>query len=370
MRIEDLLGREPINLDWPRIREGLTGRVIMVTGAGGSIGSELCQQIASLEPAALILLENSEYNLYRIELELREHFSELSLHAHLADITDAVACDRLFAKYHPQVVFHAAAYKHVPMLETQVREAVKNNILGTKVLAEAADRYGCSEFVLISTDKAVNPANVMGATKRVAEIYVQNLDAKSETRFITVRFGNVLGSAGSVVPLFEKQISAGGSVTVTHPKMERYFMTVREACQLIMQASVLGEGGEIFVLNMGKPVNISRLAEELIRLSGKVLGRDIKIVYTGLRPGEKLHEELFHERELLMETGHEQIRLARYREVGWDLLTNRLDELDKACAAYDTTRLGELLNWFVPERKRVGSTPEKPADVVALAQGD
>ena len=370
VRIEDLLGREPINLDWPRIREGLTGRVIMVTGAGGSIGSELCQQIASLEPAALILLENSEYNLYRIELELREHFSELSLHAHLADITDAVACDRLFDKYHPQVVFHAAAYKHVPMLETQVREAVKNNILGTKVLAEAADRYGCSEFVLISTDKAVNPANVMGATKRVAEIYAQNLDAKSNTRFITVRFGNVLGSAGSVVPLFEKQISAGDPVTVTHPKMERYFMTVREACQLIMQASVLGEGGEIFVLNMGKPVNISRLAEELIRLSGKVLGRDVKIVYTGLRPGEKLYEELFHERELLMETGHEQIRLARYREVGWDLLTNRLDELDKACAAYDTTRLGELLNWFVPERKRVGSTPEKPADVVALAQGD
>ena len=370
VRIEDLLGREPVNLDWPRVREGLTGRVIMVTGAGGSIGSELCQQIASLEPAALILLENSEYNLYSIERELRERFSELSLHAHLADITDAVACDRLFAKYHPQVVFHAAAYKHVPMLETQVREAVKNNILGTKVLAEAADRYGCSEFVLISTDKAVNPANIMGATKRVAEIYVQNLDAKSETRFITVRFGNVLGSAGSVVPLFEKQISAGDSVTVTHPEMERYFMTVREACQLIMQASVLGAGGEIFVLNMGKPVNISRLAEELIRLSGKVLGRDIKIVYTGLRPGEKLNEELFHERELLMETGHEQIRLARYREVGWDLLTNRLDELEKACAAYDTTRLGELLNWFVPERKRVGSTPEKPADVVALAQVD
>ena len=370
VRIEDLLGREPINLDWPRVREGLTGRVIMVTGAGGSIGSELCQQIASLEPAALILLENSEFNLYSVERELREHFSELSLHAHLADITDAVACDRLFARYHPQVVFHAAAYKHVPMLETQVREAVKNNILGTKVLAEAADRYGCAEFVLISTDKAVNPANVMGATKRVAEIYVQNLDAKSETRFITVRFGNVLGSAGSVVPLFEKQISSGESVTVTHPKMERYFMTVREACQLIMQASVLGAGGEIFVLNMGKPVNISRLAEELIRLSGKVLGRDIKIVYTGLRPGEKLHEELFHERELLMETGHEQIRLARYREVGWDLLTNRLDELERACAAYDTARLGELLNWFVPERKRLGSTSEKPADVVALAQGD
>lgn len=370
VRIEDLLGREPVNLDWPRIREGLTGRVIMVTGAGGSIGSELCRQIASLDPAALILLENSEYNLYSSELELREHFSELSLHAHLADITDAVACDRLFAKYHPQVVFHAAAYKHVPMLETQVREAVKNNILGTKVVAEAADRYGCSEFVLISTDKAVNPANVMGVTKRVAEIYVQNLNANSETRFITVRFGNVLGSAGSVVPLFEKQIKAGEAVTVTHPKMERYFMTVREACQLIMQASVLGQGGEIFVLNMGKPVNISRLAEEMIRLSGKVPGREIKIVYTGLRPGEKLHEELFHEREKLMDTSHEQIRLARYREVGWDLLTNRLDEVEKACVAYDTTRLGELLNWFVPERRRAGGTPEKAGEVVSLIQGD
>ena len=370
VRIEDLLGREPVNLDWPRISEGLTGRVIMITGAGGSIGAELCRQIASLEPAALILLENSEFNLYSIELELREQFSELSLHAHLADITDAVACDRLFAKYHPQVVFHAAAYKHVPMLETQVREAVKNNILGTKVVAQAADRYGCSEFVLISTDKAVNPANVMGVTKRVAEIYVQNLDAKSDTRFITVRFGNVLGSAGSVVPLFEKQISAGEAVTVTHPKMERYFMTVREACQLIMQASVLGKGGEIFVLNMGKPVNISRLAEEMIRLSGKVPGRDIKIVYTGLRPGEKLHEELFHEREKLVETSHQQIRLARYREVGWDLLTNRMDELDKTCAAYDTTRLGELLNWFVPERRRVGTAPDKAGEGVNLVQSD
>ena len=370
VRIEDLLGREPVNLDWPRISEGLTGRVIMITGAGGSIGAELCRQIASLEPAALILLENSEFNLYSIELELREQFSELSLHAHLADITDAVACDRLFAKYHPQVVFHAAAYKHVPMLETQVREAVKNNILGTKVVAQAADRYGCSEFVLISTDKAVNPANVMGVTKRVAEIYVQNLDAKSDTRFITVRFGNVLGSAGSVVPLFEKQISAGEAVTVTHPKMERYFMTVREACQLIMQASVLGKGGEIFVLNMGKPVNISRLAEEMIRLSGKVPGRDIKIVYTGLRPGEKLHEELFHEREKLVETSHQQIRLARYREVGWDLLTNRMDELDKTCAAYDPTRLGELLNWFVPERRRVGTAPDKAGEVVNLVQSD
>ncbi len=370
VRIEDLLGRDPVNLDWPRIRDGLTGKVILVTGAGGSVGSELCRQIASLEPAALILVENSEYNLYSIELELRKQFSELSLHAHLADITDAVACDRLFAKYNPQVVFHAAAYKHVPMLETQVREAVKNNILGTKVVAEAADRHGCSEFVLISTDKAVNPANVMGVTKRVAEIYVQNLDRHSETRFITVRFGNVLGSAGSVVPLFEKQINAGEPVTVTHPQMERYFMTVREACQLIMQASVLGEGGEIFVLNMGKPVNISQLAEQMIRLSGKVPGRDIKIVYTGLRPGEKLHEELFHERERLMPTGHEQIRLARYRQVGWDMLNTKFKELHRACEDYETTELGEVLNWFVPERKRSGLEQTKSGEVIALAQAE
>jgi FlaA1/EpsC-like NDP-sugar epimerase len=370
VRIEDLLGRDPVSLDWPRISAGLAGRVIMVTGAGGSIGAELCRQIAGLEPAALILVDNSEYNLYRIELELGEQFAGLSLHGHLADVADPVAVDRLFARHRPQVVFHAAAYKQVPMLETQVREAVGNNVLGTRVVADAADRYDSAEFVLISTDKAVNPANVMGVTKRVAELYVQNLDARSATRFITVRFGNVLGSAGSVVPLFEEQIAAGADVTVTHPLMERYFMTVREACQLIMQASVLGEGGEIYVLDMGKAVNIRHLAEEMIRLSGKVPGRDVRIVYTGLRPGEKLHEELFHEREQLIETSHAQIRQARCRPVGWDLLVNRLAELEKACAVYDTERLGELLNWFVPERLPVASAAQGPATVVALGHHD
>lgn len=352
VHIEDLLGRAPVYLDWPRIRNGLTGKVILVTGAGGSIGSELCQQIADLEPAALILFENSEFNLYSVELNLRERFPGLSLHAHLGDITDKVATERVVGKYCPQMIFHAAAYKHVPMLETQVREAVRNNVIGTQVVANAADKNGCAVFVLISTDKAVNPASVMGATKRVAEIYCQNLDAYSRTSFITVRFGNVLGSAGSVVPLFHKQIKMGGPVTVTHPEMERYFMTVREACQLIMQAGVLGSGGEIFVLDMGKQVKINYLAEQMILLSGKVPGRDIRIEYTGLRPGEKLYEELFHEREKLMATDHAQILQAQYRELGWELLLKKLKELQIASNEYDVERLSEVLNWFVPERNQ------------------
>jgi FlaA1/EpsC-like NDP-sugar epimerase len=352
VHIEDLLGREPVSLDWPRIRSGLTGKVILVTGAGGSIGSELCQQIADLEPAVLILFENCEFNLYSAELDLRERFPQLSLHAHLGDITDKVATERVLEKYRPQVVFHAAAYKHVPMLESQIREAARNNILGTQIVADAAANNGADVFVLISTDKAVNPANVMGATKRVAEIYCQNLNAYSTTSFITVRFGNVLGSAGSVVPLFHKQIKAGGPVTLTHPEMERYFMTVREACQLIMQAGVLGGGGEIFVLDMGKRVKIRYLAEQMILLSGKVPGRDIRIEYTGLRPGEKLYEELFHEREKLMATEHEQILQAQYREMGWELLLKKFEELRFASDEYNVERLSEILNWFVPERNQ------------------
>jgi FlaA1/EpsC-like NDP-sugar epimerase len=233
-------------------------------------------------------------------------------------------------------------------------------VLGTQIVANAADKCGCSEFVLISTDKAVNPANVMGATKRVAEIYCQNLNAKSKTRFITVRFGNVLGSAGSVVPLFRKQIKMGGPVTVTHPEMERYFMTVREACQLIMQAGVLGEGGEIFVLDMGNPVKINYLAEQMILLSGKLPGKDIRIEYTGLRPGEKLYEELFHERERLMATEHEQILQAQYREMGWDLLLKKFKELRTASDEYNVERLGEILNWFVPERKQQKTVQSEP----------
>ena len=348
--IEDLLGRDPVALDWQAIEGGLSGRSLLITGAGGSIGSELCRQLAGLSLEKLILVENSEYNLFCIERELGESFPQLAIHSHLADVTEKGVLDRIFSRYRPQVVFHAAAYKHVPLLEEQIREAMRNNLLGTRNVALAADAHGAEEFVLISTDKAVNPANVMGASKRAAEIYCQNLNDRSETSFITVRFGNVLGSTGSVVPLFKEQIEKGGPVSVTHPDMERYFMTTREACQLIMQASVLGEGGEIFVLDMGQPVRIQYLAEQLIRLSGKKPGEDIEIEYIGLRPGEKLYEELFHEQESLQPTAHEKILQARYRPVPWDELTRFMEDAETACNAYDCRQLSDLLTRLVPER--------------------
>ena len=348
--IEDLLGRDPVALDWQAIREGLEGKAVLVTGAGGSIGSELCRQLAALGVSRLVLAENSEFNLFRIENELREHDPQLALHPHLADVTDARVVDLLFRKYRPQVVFHAAAYKHVPLLEHQLREAMHNNVLGTRNVALAADHWQAEEFVLISTDKAVNPANIMGASKRAAEIYCQNLNDRSGTSFITVRFGNVLGSTGSVVPLFKEQIKKGGPVRVTHPDIERYFMTTREACQLIMQASVLGQGGEIFVLDMGQPVRIQYLAEQLIRLSGKKPGEDIAIEYIGLRPGEKLYEELFHEQESLQPTAHEKILRARYRPVKWEQLKAIMEETEKACLSHDCDSLSKLLTRLVPER--------------------
>ena len=349
--IEDILGRDPVSLDWQAIRSGLCGRKIMVTGAGGSIGSELCRQLARLEPSRLILLENSEYNLYRIEAELRKEFGDCQLDICLADVTDAPRIKQVFELYRPDVVFHAAAYKHVPLLEFQIREAVRNNVLGTRLVADCANRFGCHEFVLISTDKAVNPSSIMGTTKRLAEIYCQNLDARSQTRYVTVRFGNVLDSAGSVVPLFRRQIAAGGPVTVTHPDMERYFMTIPEACQLIMQASVIGAGGEIFVLNMGEPVKIRVLAEQMIRLSGKTPGEEIKIEYVGLRPGEKLYEELFHDDEHLQPTVHDEILLAQYRKVDWEQLDESVALLEQGCARLDEAALLKQLRKFVPESR-------------------
>ncbi len=349
--IEDLLGRDPVSLDWDGIRSGLAGKNILVTGGGGSIGSELCRQIGRLKPASLLLLDQSEFNLYSIEMELKAQFPMLKLHAYIGDVEDPATVERLFATHAPNIVFHAAAYKHVPLLEYQVREAVNNNVLGTRNVAEAAGRHKCSEFVLISTDKAVNPTNVMGATKRLAELFCQNLDARSTTRFITVRFGNVLGSTGSVVPLFRKQIEAGGPLTVTHPDMERYFMTIPEATQLIMQAAVIGDGGEIFVLDMDEPVKISYLAEQMIRLSGKVPGEDIEIKYVGLRPGEKLYEELFHEQEKLQPTGHEKILLAQHRKVDWERLSASMAAMKQACDHFDEACLMQQLQKLVPENR-------------------
>ena len=347
--IDDLLGREPVSLDWGAISAGLAGKVVLISGAGGSIGSELCRQIARLKPASVILFERCEFNLYSIEMELRSLHPDLVLHACLGDVCDRSGVDYVLSTHRPEVIFHAAAYKHVPMLQTQAREAVRNNVLGTKTLALAADKYGCINFVMISTDKAVNPANIMGTSKRVAEIFCQMLDRCSATRYITVRFGNVLGSAGSVVPLFQKQIAMGGPVTVTHPDITRYFMTIPEACQLIMQSVVMGKGGEIFVLNMGEPVKIRYLAEQMIRLSGKIPGEDIKITYTGLRPGEKLYEELFHRQEGLSETGHEKIFLAQSREVAWDYLNEIISAMERSCQEYDDVQCVLLLKKLVPE---------------------
>ncbi|HHJ18903.1 MAG TPA: polysaccharide biosynthesis protein [Gammaproteobacteria bacterium] len=347
--LDDLLSRDPVSLDWKAINEGVAGKSVLVSGGGGSIGSELCRQIARLGPAELIVFENNEYNLYQIERELHHEYPNLKLHAYLGDVRDRASVVKAFDTYRPDMVFHAAAYKHVPMLEQQAREAVRNNVMGTKLIAAMADRFGCDTFVMISTDKAVNPANIMGATKRIAEIYCQALNKRSETRYITTRFGNVLGSAGSVVPLFHKQIKRGGPITVTHPEITRYFMTIPEASQLIMQAAVIGKGGEIFVLDMGEPVKISYLAEQMIRLSGKIPGEDIQIVYTGLRPGEKLYEELFYDQEDHLPTSHDKILLARSFECDWESLNDNIRALEEACEFYDEARLHELLDKLVPQ---------------------
>jgi len=312
VELEDLLGRDPVSIDLSSIADYLKGRVVMVTGAGGSIGSELCRQIMNFQPDTLILVGRGENSIYEIETELRSKFRDLNIHLHavIADIQDARRLRHLFETYRPHVVFHAAAHKHVPLMELQPIEAVKNNILGTWNLVELAHQYEVERFVMISTDKAVNPTNVMGASKRAAEMIVQSKNSVSRTAFATVRFGNVLGSRGSVIPLFRKQIEAGGPVTVTHPEMTRYFMTIPEAVQLVVQAGALSEGGEIFVLDMGEPVKIVDLARDLIRLSG-FTEKEIPIQFSGARPGEKLFEELLTKEEGTRSTVHDRIFIAR-----------------------------------------------------------
>ncbi|MHB8535991.1 MAG: polysaccharide biosynthesis protein, partial [Sulfuricaulis sp.] len=357
VKIEDLLGREPVSLDWRAITEANRGKTILVTGGGGSIGAELCRQIARLMPARLIVLERSEFNLYSIDMELRRELPGLPLVSLLGDVNDAVQVEHIMRVYSPAVIYHAAAYKHVPMLEDQARAAMSNNVLGTRTVARLADKYGCESFVMVSTDKAVNPANIMGASKRVAEMYCQGLNARSKTRFITVRFGNVLGSSGSVIPLFQQQIAQGGPVTVTHPEIQRYFMTIAEACQLILQAGVIGRGGEIFVLDMGEPVKIAYLAEQLIRLSGKTPGEDIEIEYTGLRPGEKLYEELFHDAEKLAETSHPKILLAHCRQRDREELEKNFDAIQQACDQGDETALKDIMVELVPEHTGLAAKP-------------
>ena len=347
--IDDLLGRDKVELDWQVIQSSLVGKAVLVTGGGGSIGAELCRQVARLGASKLVIFDHSEFNLYNIEREIRETHPHLPLHCMLGDVCDRAALNRLFTTYAPRLIFHAAAYKHVPMLETQAREAVRNNIVGTNEVIEAAQRHSSEALVLISTDKAVRPTSIMGATKRFAELICESRSRHSTTRFITVRFGNVLGSTGSVVPLFRQQIRAGGPVTVTHPEATRYFMTIPEACQLILQACAIGEGGEIFVLNMGDSINIAYLAEQMIRLSGHTPGTDIPIAFTGLRPGEKLHEELFHVEEDLAGTSHDKLLLAAHSLVDSGRVEALYESLAHACEIYDEDAIRRLLIEAVPE---------------------
>ena len=362
--IDDLLGRAKVELDWQTIQSQLAGKSVLVTGGGGSIGSELCRQIARLGAGRLVVFERSEHQLYLIERELHASHPRLELHCMLGDVCDAPALHHAFATWKPRIVFHAAAYKHVPIVEAQAREGVRNNILGTHLVIEAADRFGCESCVLISTDKAVRPSSVMGATKRFAELLCELRNQRSQTRFITVRFGNVLGSAGSVVPLFQEQIKAGGPVTVTHPEATRYFMTIPEASQLILQAAAIGRGGEIFVLDMGEPVSISYLAEQMIRLSGRVPGRDIQIVYTGLRPGEKIEEELFRDDEDLAPTRHEKLLLAAHTTLDAARIREIFDALMRACDDFAEDRIRALLTEAVPEL----SQPAAPARNTKVVQ--
>lgn len=311
VEIEDLLGREPIRVDLDEIMGYVSGRVVLVTGGGGSIGSELCRQVAAHGARQLIIFDVYENNAYDIQLELREKYPGLNLVVLIGSVRNTHRMESVFEKYRPDIVYHAAAHKHVPLMEDSPCEAIKNNVFGTYKTAKAADRYGVQKFVLISTDKAVNPTNIMGASKRMCEMVVQMMDARSKTDFVAVRFGNVLGSNGSVIPLFKRQIEQGGPVTVTHPDIIRYFMTIPEAVSLVLQAGAYAKGGEIFVLDMGEPVKILDLAENLIRLSGYKPGEDIKIEFTGLRPGEKLYEELLMDEEGLQETPNRLIHIGR-----------------------------------------------------------
>jgi FlaA1/EpsC-like NDP-sugar epimerase len=348
VELDDLLGRDPVQLDDAGLLGQLSNKVVLVTGAGGSIGSELCRQVARFSPKKLVLFEASEFALYNIEQELNIKFPQIDVVYLAGDVRDDVRLEQVFGEYKPSVVFHAAAYKHVPLMERHnAWQAVRNNVFGTWRVASCAQKYGAEKFVLISTDKAVNPTNVMGTTKRLAEIVCQGLQRTDGTRFVIVRFGNVLGSNGSVIPKFREQISKGGPITVTHPEITRYFMSIPEAAQLVMQAGYMGKGGKIFVLNMGEPVKIVDLAKDLIRLSG-LSEEDIKIEFTGLRPGEKLYEELLADTEHTLTTPHPKLRIAQARVVSTDELQTMLNWVSSAANVSDEDVRQQMRQW-VPE---------------------
>jgi FlaA1/EpsC-like NDP-sugar epimerase len=353
VQVEDLLGREPVKLDMAGIASYVSDQVVLVTGAGGSIGSELCRQILLFGPRTLLLLGHGENSIYEIDFELRRSYPHASLIPVIADIQDRRRMEGVFQKHRPTVIFHAAAHKHVPLMEHNPMEALKNNILGTKNVAECANEYGASHFVMVSTDKAVNPTSVMGASKRLAEMLIQGMDRISRTKYVAVRFGNVLGSRGSVIPAFKKQIQQGGPVTVTHPDMVRYFMTIPEAVQLIIQAGSFANGGETFILDMGEPVKILNLARDLITLSGLEPDVDIPIVYTGIRPGEKLFEELLTKQEGVSATKHDRIFISKPIPFEWDDLQAKLTSIERLLGSADgqdqTDEIKAVLAQLLPE---------------------
>lgn len=351
VEIQDLLGRDPIRINIDEVRAYVSGKVVMVTGGGGSIGSELCRQIAKSHPKLLLIFDIYENNAYDIQMELQRKHPELNLVVLIGSVRNTARLDVVLGKYRPEIVFHAAAHKHVPLMEDSPNEAIKNNVFGTYKMAQAAVKYGVKKFVLISTDKAVNPTNIMGASKRLCEMVVQMMNRESDTEFVAVRFGNVLGSNGSVIPLFEKQIAQGGPVTVTHPDITRFFMTIPEAVSLVLQAGYYAKGGEIFVLDMGEPVKIDSMARGLIRLSGFEPDVDIPIVYTGLRPGEKLYEELLMEEEGLKRTANKMIHIGKPIEMDDEKFKMQLKRLEEAYKI-EVDNMKDLVAEIVPTYKR------------------
>ena len=352
IQIEDLLPRAPIEIDMHKVASHLEGKRVMITGAAGSIGSEIMRQVASFNPYQLILVDQAETPLHDIRLELQDRWRDINAETIIADISNPSRMEYIFRKYRPQYIFHAAAYKHVPMMEDNVSESIQVNVYGTRTIADLAVKYGAEKFVMISTDKAVNPTNVMGCSKRICEIYVQSLAKKLQkeggksTQFITTRFGNVLGSNGSVIPRFRDQIQRGGPVTVTHPDIIRYFMTIPEACRLVLEAGSMGNGGEIYIFDMGKPVRIVDLARRMISLSGRT---DVKIEFTGLRHGEKLYEELLNVKELTKPTYHEKIMIATVREYDYDEVKERIQKLIDTSYTYDPMKIVAIMKDIVPE---------------------
>lgn len=349
INIDDLLGRDVIKLDEKELFSQLSNKTVLITGAAGSIGSEIARQITSFSPKKIILLDQAETPLFHIDLEMQEKFKNANYEIVLGDIRNKERMERIFANFKPDHVYHAAAYKHVPMMENNPSESILTNVEGTKILADLSIRFEVEKFVMISTDKAVNPTSIMGASKRIAEIYTQSLNQLNKTKFITTRFGNVLGSSGSVIPLFKEQIEKGGPITITDPNITRYFMTIPEACRLVLEAGAIGKGGEIFIFDMGKSVKIVDLAKKMIQLSGLTLGKDIQITYVGLRPGEKLYEELLNNKENTLPTHHPQIMIAK--EIEWDLtkISNDLNELIELFISQNNTRIVKKMKEMIPE---------------------